>query len=84
MSREDGEYFQAKGREIIYNKIIAQTFPKIYEEIQETLSKSNRKKPKYCLLRSHYSWTLTMQKNENIEICGNHLVAIKGDPLKSQ
>lgn len=25
-----------------------------------------------------------MQKNENIEICENHLVAIKGDPLKSQ
>lgn len=45
MSREYGEYFQAKGREIIYNKIIAQTFPKICEEIQETLSKSNRKSP---------------------------------------
>lgn len=45
MSREYGEYFLAKGREIIYNKIIAQTFPKICEEIQETLSKSNRKSP---------------------------------------
>lgn len=44
MGREYAEYFQAKDRKIIYNKIITQMFPNIFKEIQETFRKPNRKK----------------------------------------